>query len=79
MGPVWFYEGFALHAAGQLAKAAPKLETSEIWAIVNAEERMDYRRYVTVFNYFLQKATLPQLVKQAGEGGFVEWLRQISE
>lgn len=79
MGPVWFYEGFALHAAGQLANAAPKLEIDEIWAIVQEEERMDYRRYVTVLRYFLQKATMHQLVEQAGQEDFVAWLRQISQ
>ena len=79
MGPVWFYEGFALHAAGQLTHAAPTLQTDEIWAIVQEEERMDYRRYVTVLRYFLQKATLPQLVQQAGQADFVAWLQQISQ
>lgn len=79
MGPIWFYEGFALYAAGQLAHAAPVLDNGEIWAIVQEEERMDYRRYVTVLRCFLQKATLQQLVQQAGRPDFVAWLRQISQ
>ena len=77
MGPVWFYEGFALHAASQLEKAAPSLPPDEIWAVVEAEDRQDYRRYVTVFQYFLGKATIHQLVEMAGKIGFISWLKEI--
>ena len=76
MGPVWFYEGFALHAASQLQKAAPSLTQDEIWAVAGAEDRQDYRRYVTVFQYFLGKATIHQLVEMAGKVEFLSWLRQ---
>lgn len=79
MGPVWFYEGFALYAAGQLEQAAPHLETSEIWAVVSAEERMDYRRYVTAFRYFLDKAAIHQLIEMAGKAEFVDWLKQLAQ
>ncbi len=78
MGPVWFYEGFALYAAGQLERAAPTLTPNEIWDVVNAEERGDYRRYVTVLRYFLNIAPLQQLVEMAGEVEFVAWLRKIA-
>lgn len=77
MGPIWFYEGFALYAASQLEKAAPELTTAEIWAIVIDEERQDYRKYVTVFRYFLGKAALHQLIQMAGKAEFVDWLKQI--
>ena len=78
MGAVWFYEGFALEAAGQFEKTAPHLLAAEIWDVVSAEERGDYRRYACVFRYFLGKASIQQLVESAGKGEFVEWLREIS-
>lgn len=77
MGPIWFYEGFALYVADQFKKTASILEPGEIWAVVNSEERQDYRRYVTVFRHFLTKATLPHLVNRAGQMGFENWLKQI--
>jgi len=78
MGPVWFYEGFALYAAGQFEKTAPHLTAAEIWDVVGTEERGDYRRYATLFRHFLDKAPLQRLIDMAGEVQFIEWLRQIT-
>ena len=78
MGPVWFYEGFALYAAGQFETTAPLMTSCEIWDVVNAKERGDYRRYATVFQHFLSKAPLQQLVDMAGRAGFVDWLTRIT-
>ena len=75
MGPVWFYEGFALYAAGQFERIASHLTAAEIWDVVNAEERGDYRQYATLFRHFLDKAPLQQLIDMAGQVGFVDWLR----
>jgi hypothetical protein len=77
MGPIWFYEGFALHAAGQLKQVVPSLTPSEIWAIVHAEERGDYRHYVSVFQYFLGKTSIQHLVEMAGRQDFLDWLEHI--
>jgi hypothetical protein len=79
MGPVWFYEGFALYAAGQLEKTATLLKTADLWAVVASDERQDYRRYVTVLQYFLRKTSLHALVDRAGRNDFVKWLEQFSE
>jgi len=48
---------------------------AEIWNVVNAEERGDYRQYATLFRHFLDKAPLQQLIDMAGQVGFVDWLR----
>ena len=77
MGPVWFYEGFALYAAGQFEKTAPHLTAVEVWDVVGAEERGDYRRYATVFQHFMTRAPIPQLIDMAGRAEFVDWLGQI--
>ncbi len=78
MGAVWFYEGFALYAAGQFEKTAPHLTAAEIWGVVSAPERGDYRQYAAVFQHFLGKASIQQLVDMAGKAEFVDWLREIS-
>jgi hypothetical protein len=78
MGPVWFYEGFALFAAGQMEKNSPLLTAEELQAVVEAEERQDYRRYVTAFRTFLGSASLQQLIGMAGKPDFRIWLKQIS-
>jgi hypothetical protein len=79
MGPIWFYEGFALFAASQLELAAPTLTSGEIWAVVDSEERQDYRRYATVFRHFLSKTSLQQLVEMAGKAEFNTWLKQVNK
>lgn len=78
MGAVWFYEGFALHAAGQFEHNAPPLSMAEIWDIVNDPERGSYKKYASVFQYFLRKVSLRQLVEKAAEEGFVNWLKEVS-
>ena len=78
MGPIWFYEGFALYAADQFAACLPALNAAEIWETVQTEERIDYRRYAAVFCYFLELAPLGQLIEHAGHPEFAGWLQQIS-
>jgi len=77
MGPVWFYEGFALHAAGQF-ETAPHLAAAQIWDVVGAQERTDYRQYAAVFRHFLARAPLHQLISMAGKAEFADWLKEIN-
>ena len=79
MGAVWFYEGFALYAAGQFENNAPQLNMTEIWDIVNDPERSSYKKYASVFQYFLNKAPIHQLVENAKKDEFVHWLKEISQ
>lgn len=79
MGAVWFYEGFALYAAGQFEKNAPRLNDTEIWDIVNDPERGSYRRYASVFQYFVTKTSIQQLVENAAKDDFLDWLKEISQ
>jgi hypothetical protein len=78
MGDVWFYEGFALYAASQFDKTAPGLDLAEIWQIVNDHERGSYRSYAAVFQYFVKKVPIQQLVEHAAEDGFLDWLERMS-
>ena len=79
MGDVWFYEGFALYAAGQFEKNAPSLSGEEIWAIVKDLDRGSYRRYASVFQYFVKKAPIQKLVEMANKDNFLDWLQKISK
>ena len=76
MGPVWFWEGFAVYASNQYMDEPVASSEAEIWAVVNAEERGSYRKYGAVFRHFLGKTTLPEFVRRARSAGFVEWLKR---
>jgi hypothetical protein len=75
MGPVWFFEGFALAAADQFpdALAAP----DEAWSIIGQTQRGSYRNYAAVMRLFLERASLADMVARAGKPGFTDWLRSL--
>lgn len=77
MGAVWFYEGFAVYAAGQFADS--RLPAEEIWKIVKGkDERTEsYRHYAAAFRFFLTKATIVELVDKAGSSDFVKYLENL--
>jgi hypothetical protein len=77
MGPVWFYEGFALVAASQFENRTARLAPEELWEVVGAPERGSYIRYASVLHTFLGKTNLHRLVEMAGKPDFVDWLRTI--
>ncbi|HEY9757515.1 MAG TPA: hypothetical protein V6C97_20270 [Oculatellaceae cyanobacterium] len=79
MGPVWFYEGFAIYAADQYSAAAPKLAEQELWDIVETKQRGSYLKYRSVFEHFLQKHTLHELIQHAGNPDFTEWLKKTKK
>ncbi len=74
MGPVWFFEGFAIFAADQFAHSTMRLTPAKIWEIVRQEERGSYEQYSVVLDHFLRRASLPALAIRAGESDFLEWL-----
>lgn len=76
MGPIWFFEGFAIHGCGQFAGRHPKLSPRRIREIVNSSERGSYLEYSSVFDFLLTLAPLSQLVKQAGDSDFTEWINK---
>ncbi|MBK9141891.1 MAG: hypothetical protein IPM23_05300 [Candidatus Melainabacteria bacterium] len=76
MGPMWFWEGFAVYAADQLNENPPELSNTEIWSIVDARERGSYKKYNVVFRHFLKDTPLRDYVKRAGEPKFRDWLER---
>jgi hypothetical protein len=79
MGPVWFFEGFAIYAAGQLKIEGFDLSAGEIWETVENTERVDYKKYGCIFRHFLKKAPLKTLVDKAGDKDFASWLRILED
>ncbi|MBI4725742.1 hypothetical protein HY768_00705 [candidate division TA06 bacterium] len=75
MGPVWFYEGFAICAADQMNDPNFTLTDDELWRIVENPNRGSYKKYGAVIRRFLKKRTIEEMVEKAGKSGFIEWLR----
>ncbi len=75
MGPVWFFEGFAIFAADQFTRSKIKLTEDEIWGIVGNPERGSYEKYSHVFKYFVNKIPLKELVANAKRDDLNDWLR----
>lgn len=76
MGPTWFFEGFAIHAAGQ--KISNHFFDSPQKAIEAVRERNSsrglYATYSSAFNYFLKYKSLKEMVSRAGKKDFENWL-----
>ena len=77
MGPIWFFEGFAVYVADQYVGSTPNLSESEIWQVVDATKRGSYPKYKAVFIHFLKGTTLSEYMKQAGEPDFTKWLHKL--
>lgn len=76
MGPIWFFEGFALFAAGQFEHEKESLTASQIAEVMTAEERGSYRLYAAVFRYFAKSTPVPELVEKARSDDFTSWLKE---
>lgn len=74
MGPVWFYEGFAIYAAGQFSLSTVVLTPQEMIDVMTDPERGSYVRYNYVFRYFVDRIPLRELVTMAGRPDFNEKL-----
>lgn len=72
MGPKWFYEGFAIHAANQFQGTKKKLNNKAIWEIIHTDKDSIYQFYKEVIEYLLEKTKLEDLVKNAGNANFIE-------
>lgn len=79
MGPVWFFEGFAIFAVDQFLHKLTDLSSEEIWDIVRTENRGSYFKYNVVFRHFLKKTTLQEMVEKAGHNDFISWLEQLEK
>lgn len=76
MGPVWFFEGFAIYAADQFSKNSPRLESAEIQSIISASTRTSYKKYGALFRYLTRKSSVEELVEHAKRADFDSWLQE---
>ncbi|MBN2362643.1 hypothetical protein JXL83_00765 [candidate division WOR-3 bacterium] len=75
MGPVWFFEGFAIFAADQLRSDGLFLSKNEIIEIVDNPDRGSYKNYAHVFRLFLSIISLKELLFNAGKPDFNKWIK----
>lgn len=76
MGPIWFFEGFAIHAASQFENSQLALTDEAIWEVVRGRERIGYERYAAAMRHFLARIPLPEMIKNAGTEGFEAFLKK---
>jgi len=79
MGPIWFFEGFAIYASGQFENYSFELDSKEIWKIVRNTKRRNYKKYSSVFRYFLKKASIHDLIEKAKTEDFLKWLQKMED
>lgn len=73
MGSKWFYEGFAMHVAGQCFGHVVATIENAIEAM-HAESRGSYAKYVAAFDFFLERIELNLMLQRASEQDFEVWL-----
>lgn len=77
MGPIWFFEGFAIFAADQFSQSKLILNKDEMTDLMRDPQRGSYVKYNYIFRYFVSKIPLPDLVFKAKQDNFSEdliWL-----
>lgn len=70
MGPIWFYEGFAIYAADQFSKSDMILSKEEMIKIMRDPDRESYIKYNYIFRYFINKSPLNELILKAKNDNF---------
>jgi hypothetical protein len=73
MGPVWFYEGFAVVASGDL-RTTP-VSVTQAWEATQAKGPGSYRSYAAALRCFMGQVRIEELVARAGRPDFETWLR----
>ncbi len=75
MGPVWFFEGFAVVASDDLV-GLEVATPADVWEHVAAEGDGAYAHYAAALRCFMQFVPLHALVRAAGRDDFAGWLRR---
>ncbi len=74
MGPVWFYEGFALFSADQFKKSEVILDKNEMIELMKDPDRGSYEKYNYIFRYFAERIAKAELIEKAKDNSFNDWL-----
>lgn len=75
MGPVWFFEGFAIYAADQFSGSPAKMTDSEIMEVLEATGRGSYKKYSAVMRRLTSKIRIESMVSHASDKDFIEQLK----
>jgi hypothetical protein len=70
MGPIWFYEGFAMYVANQFSESDMRLSKEEMIKIMIDPDRGSYVKYNYIFRYFAEKIQLKELILKAKNKNF---------
>ncbi len=73
MGPVWFYEGFAVAAANQYEDFSWTNYKNELEQIVRDPTRGSYKKYGTILRSLLKRHPMCDLISRAKEQDFNDW------
>ena len=75
MGPVWFFEGFAVMGSGQVFGDELEVESVDrALELAHSEGRGAYARYAAALRFFALQVPLAELVAHAGDADFEAWL-----
>jgi hypothetical protein len=81
MGPIWFYEGFAIYAANQFSQSNLELSKEEMIMVMQNPERGSYVQYNFIFRYFARRTPVQELIEKAKEKTFndvlIDTLNQV--
>jgi hypothetical protein len=77
MGPKWFFEGFAIVASGQrLCSGVRPSALDEALLSAHAQGSGSYGVYDCVLRFLLKRLPLEEMVRNAGNANFEDWLRR---
>jgi hypothetical protein len=74
VGPTWFYEGFAVYAAGQFELLQEEPTSDEILGVLSGNPEGGLRLYGAVVRHFAKRVPVTDLVKRAYLPTFQSWL-----
>ncbi|MBW6516858.1 MAG: hypothetical protein K0B81_09660 [Candidatus Cloacimonetes bacterium] len=77
MGPVWFYEGFAIYVANQFGSSKLQLSREKMVDIMTNPARGSYQNYGYIFRQFAEQIPIHKLIEMAKFESFNEQLISI--
>lgn len=77
MGPIWFFEGFAVLAAEQFSLDPVAADHDALWQTFRLTERGSYRTYGRAMRELVRRTSLPALVAHARRADLLDWLATI--
>ncbi len=76
MGPVWFYEGFAIYASNQFENQRVFISNNHLQRMLEKEQRVYYRYYGEVFKRIMLHYQIKDLLKIVNTSNFNEVIYQ---